>query len=186
MLHRIRRRFAHPLGQLPAVLALTAAQQALQIRKAPRTGFRTRKQLRDQPMRPQQLTLPSRQTFLHPSCRRITLQSNPRLSFIYNCSTRRASSSQPNELSSSPTTSSWPQRSSLDGPSSSRGQTSSEKTYASTLPSAASWLLKSAYGLPHSCVDRRLNWSLADGLAEQENRVLQGQQWHDRCECAVP
>src|SRR5208283_5116161 len=43
MLHRIRRRFAHPLGQLPAVLALTAAQQALQIRKAPRTGFRTRK-----------------------------------------------------------------------------------------------------------------------------------------------
>src|SRR5271166_3413477 len=43
MLDRIRRRFAHPLGQLPAVLALTAAQQALQIRKAPRTGFRTRK-----------------------------------------------------------------------------------------------------------------------------------------------
>src|SRR5271165_6841660 len=82
MLHRIRRRFAHPLGQLPAVLALTAAQQALQIRKAPRTGFRTRKQLRDQPMRPQQLTLPSRQTFLHHSCRRITLQSNPRLSHL--------------------------------------------------------------------------------------------------------
>src|ERR1039457_3511834 len=74
MLDRIRRRFAHPLGQLPAVLALTAAQQALQIRKAPRTGFRTRKQLRDQPMRPQQLALPSRQTFLHHPCRRITPQ----------------------------------------------------------------------------------------------------------------
>src|ERR1035437_3044644 len=82
MLDRIRRRFAHPLGQLPAVLALTAAQQALQIRKAPRTGFRTRKQLRDQPMRPQQLALPSRQTFLHRSCRRITPQSGFRVAHL--------------------------------------------------------------------------------------------------------
>src|SRR5271166_5415939 len=39
MLHPIRSRFLHPLSQLPAILALTAAQQALQIRKAPRTGF---------------------------------------------------------------------------------------------------------------------------------------------------
>src|SRR5271166_1963341 len=98
---------------------------------------------------------------------------------------KRTSSSQPNELSSSPTTSSWPQRSSLDGSSSSRGQTSSEKTYASTLPSAASWPRRSAYGLPRSCVDRWLNRSLAGGLAEQENPVLEGQQWHGRCERAV-
>src|ERR1039457_180766 len=82
MLDRIRRRFPHLLGQLPAVLALTAAQQALQIRKAPRTGFRTRKQLRDQPMRPQQLALPSRQTFLHHPCRRITPQSGFRVAYL--------------------------------------------------------------------------------------------------------
>src|SRR5271166_7120319 len=99
---------------------------------------------------------------------------------------KRTSSSQPNELSSSPTTSSWPQRSSLDGPSSSRRQTSSEKTYASTLPSAASWPRKSVYGLPRSCVALRLRHLLMGGHAEQENRVLQGQQWHGRCECAVP
>src|SRR5271169_7113013 len=43
-------------------------------------------------------------------------------------SARRASSSQPNGLSSSLTTSSWAQRSSRDGPSSSRGQTSWEQT----------------------------------------------------------
>src|SRR5271165_7058446 len=101
-------------------------------------------------------------------------------------SARRTSSSRPNELSSSPTISSWPQRSSSDGPSSSPGQTSWEQTCPSALPIVASWLLKSAYGLPRSCVDRRLNRSLVGGPAEQENRVLQGRQWHGRCHRAVP
>src|SRR5271166_29430 len=99
---------------------------------------------------------------------------------------RRTSSSQPNGLSSSLTTSSWPQHSSPGGPSSSRERTSWEQTCAATLPNVASWLLRSAYGLLRSCVDRRLKRSLAGGLAEQENRVRQGQQWHGRCECAVP
>src|SRR5271166_4131946 len=39
-------------------------------------------------MRPQQLALPSRPTLLHHTSRRTTLQSNPRLSLIYNCSTK--------------------------------------------------------------------------------------------------
>src|SRR5271157_6049951 len=98
----------------------------------------------------------------------------------------RTSSSRPNGLSSSPTTSSWLRRSSRDGPLSSRGQTSWGQTCSSALPIVASWLLKSACGLPRSCVDRRLKRSLADGPAEQENPVLQGQQWHGRCERAVP
>src|SRR5271166_3868485 len=87
MLHRVGGRFAQPLGQLPAVLALASAQQTLHIAQTARSQLRTRKQPCDQAMRPQQLTLPSRPTLLHPTSRRTTLQSNPRLSFIYNYST---------------------------------------------------------------------------------------------------
>src|SRR5271157_618859 len=99
---------------------------------------------------------------------------------------RQASSSQPNGLSSSLTASSCPQRSSLDGPSSSREPTSWEQTCPSALPIVASWLLRSAYGLPHSCADLRLKRSLAGGPAERENPVPQGRQWHGRCDRAVP
>src|ERR1035437_3763034 len=89
MLDRIRRRFAHPLGQLPAVLALTAAQQALQIRKAPRTGFRTRKQLRDQPMRPQttRASIPP-DVSPSPMPENHTAERIKSSILIYNCSTK--------------------------------------------------------------------------------------------------
>src|SRR5271166_7001864 len=87
---------------------------------------------------------------------------------------RRTSSSQPNGLSSSLTTSSWPQHSSPGGPSSSRERTSWEQTCAATLPIVASWLLRSAYGLPRSCADPWLNWYLPGGSAERENPSPQG------------
>src|SRR5208337_5616368 len=51
MLHRVGGRFAQPLGQLPAVLALASAQQTLHIAQTARSQLRTHKQPCDQAMR---------------------------------------------------------------------------------------------------------------------------------------
>jgi len=65
MLHPVRSRFAHPLRQLPAVLALATAQKTLKIRQAQGTRLRPRKQIRDPIVRTQQLPIPSKLPLRH-------------------------------------------------------------------------------------------------------------------------
>jgi hypothetical protein len=59
VLYAIWSRFPHPLGQLPPVLPLTVAEQALQIGETAFARFRARKQACYAVMAPQQLTLPT-------------------------------------------------------------------------------------------------------------------------------
>ena len=90
---------------------------------------------------------------------------------------RRPSSSPPNAPSSKQTTSSWPLRSSLDGPSPCRRQTSSEQTCPSTLPSVPSSPPRSACGRQRSCDGDPDGRSLRQLLAGAHGDERRGQQF---------